>query len=204
MPEFRLPDVSKVGMVPVLNNKKSVAALAVSPSWWSWWPSGCCARRNGHHHRPHRQLPQAGQRSTWTEPGDTPFTVMAVTLAGETHRWPSSASALAHPVEGRGAAPGDVRGLFRPSRGRWTAQGNGAQFRVGVSDGRTVRGVPAGGRQSRGPRPRPAMAVGDHRPVRLRGTVGRDRLNTDPGPPNDAGDTRNDLAVWGEPRVIGR
>ncbi|MEK6629586.1 MAG: hypothetical protein AABY89_02500, partial [Acidobacteriota bacterium] len=29
-------------------------------------------------------------------------------------------------------------------------------------------------------------------------------LNTDPGPPKDAADKRNDFAVWGEPRVTAR
>jgi hypothetical protein len=29
-------------------------------------------------------------------------------------------------------------------------------------------------------------------------------LNTDPGPPNDAADKRNDFAVWGGPRIVGR
>ncbi len=28
-------------------------------------------------------------------------------------------------------------------------------------------------------------------------------LNTDPGPPSDDEDRRNDFALWGEPRVIG-
>jgi hypothetical protein len=28
-------------------------------------------------------------------------------------------------------------------------------------------------------------------------------FNTDPGPPKDAGDSRNDFALWGEPRIIG-
>ena len=83
----------------------------------------------------------------------------------------------------------------------WEGPGDGAQFRVGVSDGRNYDELL---RQHVDPR------RGDRRwfvaRLDLSAYEGRDVkliLNTDPGPPGSA-DTDNDLAVWADPRIYSR
>jgi hypothetical protein len=192
-------------MSPVLNNKNVVAALAglavvvAVVAFWMLRTGGPTAAVDLI-----SQLPQAWQRSTWAEPGDTPFTVMAVTLAGETHQaiFSPPHSRIRWKVEVPRRATFEV--FYGLREDAWTAQGNGAQFRVGVSDGRTyeeyLREVvnPAGRERDR----RWLSATIDL--SAYEGQSVEIVVNTDPGPPNDAGDTRNDLAVWGEPRVISR
>jgi hypothetical protein len=192
-------------MSPVLNNKNVVAALAglavvvAVVAFWMLRTGGPTAAVDLI-----SQLPQAWQRSTWAEPGDTPFTVKAVTLAGETHQaiFSPPHSRIRWKVEVPRRATFEV--FYGLREDAWTAQGNGAQFRVGVSDGRTyeeyLREVvnPAGRERDR----RWLSATIDL--SAYEGQLVEIVVNTDPGPPKDAGDTRNDLAVWGEPRVIGR
>jgi hypothetical protein len=81
----------------------------------------------------------------------------------------------------------------------WDKPGDGAQFRIGVSEGRTYEELL---RQyvnpKRGDRQwftaRLDLSAYEGRTVKV-------ILNTDPGPPGDA-DTTNDEAVWGAPRVF--
>lgn len=81
----------------------------------------------------------------------------------------------------------------------WEQAGDGAQFRIGVSEGRTYEELL---RQyvnpHRGDRQwftaRLDLSAYEGRTVKL-------IFNTDPGPPGDA-DTTNDEAVWGAPRVF--
>ena len=84
----------------------------------------------------------------------------------------------------------------------WDQPGDGAQFRVGVSDGRIYDELL---RQYVNPK------RGDRRwftaRLDLSAYEGRQVtviLNTDPGPPGAAGDSNNDLAVWGEPRIYSK
>ncbi len=149
-------------------------------------------------------LGDAQKRSTWNEPGDAPFTVKDVTIAGQTHK------AIFAPPHARIRWKLQVprRGTFEVWYGvredGWTGDGNGVQFRIGVSDGRTYE-------------PYFTEVVNPHDRDRDRrwlsatidlsayeGQLVELNLNTDPGPPKDAADKRNDFAVWGEPRVTAR
>jgi hypothetical protein len=81
----------------------------------------------------------------------------------------------------------------------WDKPGDGAQFRIGVSEGRTYEELL---RQyvnpKRGDRQwftaRLDLSAYEGRTVKV-------ILNTDPGPPGDS-DATNDEAVWGAPRVF--
>ncbi len=83
----------------------------------------------------------------------------------------------------------------------WDQPGDGAQFRIGISDGRTYEEVV---RQyvnpKRGDRRwfsvRQDLSAYEGRQVKL-------IFNTDPGPP-EGRDNANDLAVWAEPRVYSK
>jgi hypothetical protein len=93
----------------------------------------------------------------------------------------------------------DVAFALKPET--WDLPGDGAQFRVGVSDGRNYEELL---RQYVNPK------RGDRKwfSVRLDLSAYEDRqvrlvFNTDPGPPGD-GDVTNDLAVWAEPRVYSK
>lgn len=84
----------------------------------------------------------------------------------------------------------------------WDQPGDGAQFRIGVSDGRIYDELL---RQYVNPK------RGDRRwftaRLDLSAYEGRQVsviLNTDPGPPGAASDATNDLAVWGEPRIYSK
>jgi hypothetical protein len=191
-------------MTPVLNNKKVVAALvglAVVVAFVAVWMLR--GRREAVALDLIPLLDQAWKRSQWAEAGEAPFTVKAVTLAGETHQ------AIFAPPNSRIRFKVDVprRGTLEVFYGlreeAWAAEGNGAQFRIGVSDGRTYEEYL---RELVNPRDR----VRDRRwlsaTIDLAAYEGQSVelvLNTDTGPPKDSGDSRNDLAVWGEPRIIG-
>jgi hypothetical protein len=84
----------------------------------------------------------------------------------------------------------------------WDQPGDGAQFRVGVSDGRIYDELL---RQYVNPK------RGDRRwftaRLDLSAYEGRQVeviLNTDPGPPGATSNRDNDLAVWGEPRIYSK
>lgn len=90
---------------------------------------------------------------------------------------------------------------FAMTPGTWDLPGDGAQFRVGISDGRMYEELL---RQYVNPK------RGDRRwfSVRLDLSAYEGRhvkliLNTDPGPP-EGHDNANDLAVWAEPRVYSK
>jgi hypothetical protein len=85
----------------------------------------------------------------------------------------------------------------------WQKPTDGVQFRIGVSDGRTYEEYlkelvnPKGRDRDR----RWLSATIDL--SAYEGQLVELNFNTDPGPPKDAGDSRNDFALWGEPRIIG-
>jgi hypothetical protein len=191
-------------MSPVLNNKKVVAALACLAAvvavvaFWMLRKGGTTAAIDLV-----SLLPQAVARSTWEQPGETPFTVKAVTLAGETHQ-----AIFAPPharIRWKIEVPrrGTLEVFYGVREDAWTAEGNGVQFRIGVSDGRTyeeyLREVvnPAGRDRDR----RWLSATIDL--SAYEGQLVEIAFNTDPGPPKDAADSRHDFALWGEPRIIG-
>jgi hypothetical protein len=191
-------------MSPVLNNKNVVAALAglavvvAVVAYWMLRTGGPTAAVDLI-----SLLPQAQTRSTWEQPGEAPFTVAPATLAGETHQ------AIFAPPHGRIRWKIEVprRGTLEVYYGvredAWTAEGNGVQFRIGVSDGRTYEEYlkelvnPKGRDRDR----RWLSATIDL--SAYEGQLVELNFNTDPGPPKDAGDSRNDFALWGEPRIIG-
>jgi hypothetical protein len=188
----------------VLNNKKVVAALvglALVAALAAFW-----ALRDGA--APVGVdliglLPDAQKQTNWAGAGGTPFTVSDVPLAGETHQAifvpPFSRVRWKVEVPRRGV----LEFFYGVREDGWSGEGNGVQFRVGVSDGRTyeeyVREVvnPIGRDRDR----RWLSATIDLSPYE--GQLVELNFNTDPGPPNDGGDIRNDFALWGAPRIIG-
>ena len=146
------------------------------------------------------EFPKAEHRSS-PQPPESSFEVGSVTIDGQTKR-----TILAKPfarIIYTITVPPDawleVDFAMRPDS--WDAPGDGAQFRVGVSEGRTYEEIL---RQYVNPK------RGDRRwfSARLDLSAYQGRqvkliLNTDPGP-NGGGDSQNDLAVWGEPRVYSK
>jgi len=188
----------------MLDNKKLVAALAglavviAVTAFWMLRTGGATTATDliG-------LLPAAQKQTSWGEPGDAPFTVSDVTLAGETHKAvfvpPHSRIRWKVEVPRRGT----LEIYYGVREDAWAAEGNGVQFRVGVSDGRTyeeyLREVvnPKGRDRDR----RWLSATIDL--SAYEGQLVELNFNTDPGPPKDAGDARNDFALWGDPRVVG-
>ena len=188
----------------MLNNRKAVAALAglavvvAAVAFWMLRDGGTTAATDLI-----TLLPQAVVRSTWEEPGDAPFTVKAVTLAGETHQAifapPHSRIRWKVEVPRRGTL--EIRYGVREDA--WTGEGNGVQFRVGVSDGRTYEEYL---KEVVNPKDRDRDRRWLSATIDLsayEGQLVEINFNTDPGPPRDDKDRRNDFALWGEPRIIG-
>ena len=188
----------------MLNNKKVVAALAglavvvAVVAFWMLRRSGPTAAIDLI-----SLLPDAQKQTNWKEAGDAPFSVSDVTLAGQSHK------AIFAPPHSRIRWKIEVprRGTLEIYYGlredAWTGDGNGVQFRVGVSDGRTYEEYL---KEVVNPRDRDRDRRWLTATVDLSAYEGQFveiNLNTDPGPPRDAGDRRNDFALWGEPRIIG-
>jgi hypothetical protein len=191
-------------MSPVLNNKNVVAALAglavvvAVVAFWMLRTGGPTAAVDliG-------LLPDAQKSSDWGEPGDAPFTVTDVTLAGETHKaiFAPAFSRLRWKVE----VPrrGTLEIFYGVREDAWTGEGNGVQFRVGVSDGRTYEEYL---KEVVNPKDRDRDRRWLSATIDLaayEGQLVEINFNTDAGPPRDARDRRHDLALWGEPRIIG-
>ncbi|HOG29792.1 MAG TPA: hypothetical protein PLN93_02410 [Vicinamibacterales bacterium] len=189
----------------MLDNKKIVAGLAVlavvvaAAAFWMLRQGGGAVPIDLV-----AQLDDAQKQTTWAEPGDAPFTVSDVTLQGETHRaiFAPPFSRIRWKVE----VPrrGTLELYFGMREDAWEAEGNGAQFRVGVSDGRTyeeylkeVVNPQARERDRRWLSASIDLSAYEGQLVEI-------NLNTDPGPPRDDRDRRNDFALWGEPRLVGR
>jgi hypothetical protein len=187
-------------MSPVLNNKKVVAALAglavvvAVVAFWMLRQGATTVTTDLI-----SLLPQAVMRTTWEQSGDAPFAVTPVTLAGETHQ------AIFAPPHGRIRWKVEVprRGTLEVYYGvredAWSAEGNGVQFRIGVGDGR-LQVLEVVSPKDRDRDRRWLSATIDL--SAYEGQLIELNFNTDPGPPKDAGDSRNDFALWGEPRII--
>lgn len=145
-------------------------------------------------------LGEAGKR---TNVEDQPqFVVESVTIDGTTRQ-----SILARPhsrLTYKITVPPDAwfETAFAMKPETWDQPGDGAQFRVGVSDGRIYDELL---RQYVNPK------RGDRRwftaRLDLSAYEGRQVeviLNTDPGPPGATNTRDNDLAVWGEPRIYSK
>jgi len=189
----------------VLNNKKIVGALAVLGvlvavvAIWLMRDGGTPVAIDLI-----ALLPDAAKQAQWSEPGDAPFSVKDVALDGQTHKaiFAPPHSRLRWKIE----VPrrGTLEVFFGLREDAWTADGNGVQFRIGVSDGRTYEEYL---REVVNPRGRDRDRRWLSATIDLsayEGQLVEINLNTDPGPPNDAADKRNDFAVWGEPRIVGR
>ena len=142
------------------------------------------------------KLPEADKRTNVVE--GPQFVVETVTIDGETKRTvlARTTSRLILPLTITRDAWFDVSFAMKPET--WDQPGDGAQFRVGVSDGRVYEELlKQYVNPKRGDRrwfsARLDLSAYEGRQVKL-------ILNTDPGLPGSV-DTANDLAVWAEPRV---
>lgn len=145
------------------------------------------------------KLPEAERRTNVEDAAQ--FVVEPVTVDGVTRR-----AVLARPHSRLIYAvvvPIDawLETAFAMKPDSWDMPGDGAQFRIGISDGRLYEEVL---RQYVNPK------RGDRRwfSVRLDLSAYEGRevkliFNTDPGPPGGT-DSANDLAVWAEPRVYSK
>lgn len=149
-------------------------------------------------------LPDAQKSGAWEEAGGAQFAVTDVTLDGQTHK-----AIFAKPhsrIKWKIEVPrrGQLEVYFGVREDAWTADGNGVQFRIGVSDGRTYEEYL---REVVNPKERDRDRRWLSASIDLsayEGQLVEIILNTDPGPPKDDADKRNDFAMWGEPRILGR
>ena len=188
----------------MLNNRKVVAALAglavvvALVAFWMLREEGTVAVIDlvG-------LLPDAQKQSNWSEPGDAPFSVSAVALAGESHT-----AVFAPPfsrIRWKVEVPrrGTLEFYYGLREDAWIGEGNGVQFRVGVSDGRSYEEYL---KEIVHPKERDRDRRWLSATIDLsayEGQLVEINFNTDPGPPRDDQDRRHDFALWGEPRVIG-
>ena len=143
-----------------------------------------------------------GEAEKRSNVGDPQWAVESVTIDGTTRQ-----TILARPhsrLTYKIAVPPDawLETAFAMKPETWDLPGDGAQFRVGISDGRVYDELL---RQHVNPK------RGDRRwftaRLDLSAYEGRQVsviFNTDPGPPGASSDTNNDLAVWGEPRIYSK
>lgn len=174
----------------------AVAAVVAVVLWWVY------SRRSAESNQIDliAQFPQAEKRSNST-PTESAFELGNVTIDGQAKR-----TILAKPyarLTYNLTIPPDgwleLDFAMRPDS--WDLPGDGAQFRVGVSEGRSYTELL---RQYVNPK------RGDRRwfPARLDLSTYEGRkvkliLNTDPGA-NGTNDDANDFAVWGEPRIYSK
>ncbi len=145
-------------------------------------------------------LPTAEKRSN-PAPVASNFQVADVTIDGVTKKaiLAKAFSRITYTVRVPPDAWLDLDFAMRPDS--WQLPGDGAQFRVGISEGRTYDEVL---RQFVNPREGGQKWFSAH--LDLSAYEGREVriiLNTDPGP-QGGGDLRNDFAVWAEPHVYSR
>jgi hypothetical protein len=143
-----------------------------------------------------------GEADKRSNVGDPQWVVESVTIDGTTRQ-----TILARPhsrLTYKLTVPPDawLETAFAMKPETWDLPGDGAQFRVGISDGRVYDELL---RQHVNPK------RGDRRwftaRLDLSAYEGRQVsviFNTDPGPPGASSDTNNDLAVWGEPRIYSK
>jgi hypothetical protein len=146
------------------------------------------------------EFPHAERRSN-SQPADAAFELGSVTIDGQEKQTilAKPFSRLTYELSVPPDAWFDVAFAMKPET--WDAPGNGALFRVGVSEGDTYEELlnqyvnPKRG-DRRWFSARLDLSAYEGRTIKL-------ILNTDPGPPG-TGDGENDLAVWAEPRVYSR
>ncbi len=171
----------------------AVVAVLLVAGWWLY------SRRRTEQHVTDliAAFPQAEHRST-ARPADAAFEVGTTTIEGQTWRTilakPSARVIYSVTVP----ADGWLEVYFGLRPDSWDLPGDGAQFRIGIADGRNYDELL---RQYVNPK-----RVGDRRwfPARLdlsayEGHNVKLIFNTDPGT-----DLANDLPVWGEPHLYSR
>jgi len=149
------------------------------------------------------QLADAQKNSQWTQTNEAPFNVKDITIAGKTHKGifapPNSRIKLKIEVPRRGM----LEVFYAIRDDAWMLDGDGAQFRIGVSDGRTYEEYL---REAVNPRARERDRKWLAATIDLsayEGQMVEIQLSTDPGPPGST-DSRNDFCLWGDPKVKGR
>jgi len=189
----------------VLNNRKVVAALAglavvvALVAFWVLRRGGTAADTDLI-----SLLPEAQKVSQWTEPGDAPFTVMDVSLAGKHHR-AVFAPAFSR-IRWKLQVPrrGTLEVYYGLREDAWTGDGNGVVFSIGVSDGRTFEEFV---RETVNPKDNDRDRRWLSATIDLaayEGQLVELNFNTYNGPRGNDTDRRNDFALWGEPRLTGR
>jgi hypothetical protein len=190
-------------MALVLNNRKVVAALAglvVVVAVVAFW----VLRKGGGPPAVDliSLLPEAQKVSHWNEPGDAPFTVKEVVLAGERHNavFAPAFSRIRWKVQ----VPrrGTLEVYYGLREDAWTGEGNGVVFSIGVSDGRTFEEYL---REAVNPREHDRDRRWLSATIDLtayEGQLVELNFNIYNGPARDDSDRRNDFALWGAPRIV--
>jgi hypothetical protein len=149
------------------------------------------------------QLGDAQKVSRWTQTTETLFGVKDITIAGKTHKAifapPQSRIKFKIEVPRRGA----LEVFYALREDAWTADGDGAQFQIGVSDGRTYEEYL---KEVVNPKMRDRDRKWLSATIDLsayEGQMVEIVLNTNSGPP-DSRDSRNDFCLWGDPKIKGR
>ncbi len=149
------------------------------------------------------QMGDALKVSRWTQTTEPLFGVKDVTIAGKTHKAifapPPSRIKFKVEVPRRGT----LEVFYALREDAWTAEGDGAQFRIGVSDGRTYEEYL---KEAVNPKARERDRKWLPATIDLsayEGQMVEIQLSTDPGP-SDKSDSRNDFCLWGDPKIKGR
>jgi hypothetical protein len=136
--------------------------------------------------------------------GGEPFEVKDVTIAGQTHRavYAPPHSRITHTITVPRRAVLTV--WFGVREDAWAKECDGAQFRIGVSDGRTYEEYL---REFVNPKANERDRRWFDATIDLSAYEGQQVdliFNTDPGPPKTPNTTVADYAVWGEPRLTSK
>lgn len=174
----------------------AVAAVAVVVGWWLYARQGTRTAEIDLV----EQFPQADHRSN-SQPAESAFEVGSVTIDGQTKRTilAKPYARIIYSIDVPPDAWLELSFAMRPDS--WTLPGDGAQFRVGISDGRSYEEIL---RQYVNPK------RGDRRWISARldlsayeGRHVKLIFNTDPGAVAGAS-SENDLAVWGDPHIYSK
>jgi hypothetical protein len=181
------------------NNGKVLVAIAAIVAVLGWW---LYSRRSAQENVIDlvATFPQAEHRSNIT-PVESAFQVGSVTIDGQTRRTilAKTFSRITYTVTVPPDAWLEVNFAMEPES--WDKPGDGAQFRIGVSEGRNYEEIlKQYVNPKRGDRrwfsARLDLAAYEGHQVKL-------IFNTDPGP-DSKGTVENDLAVWGEPHLYSK
>ena len=181
------------------NNGKVLVAIAAIVAVLGWW---LYARRSAQDNVIDMvaTFPQAEHRSKGTPP-ESAFQVGSATIDGQTRRTilAKPFSRITYTVTVPPDAWLEVNFAMQPES--WDQPGDGAQFRVGVAEGRNYDEIlKQYVNPKRGDRrwfsARLDLAAYEGHQVKL-------IFSTDPGP-ESKGTLENDLAVWGEPHLYSK